>query len=309
MNKGRSCLFAVILFAAGSVFVCSAKQGDGHAVTVQPNAVPSAKTSLKNKITWHDGITALKAGELTKGLLLLDSFRMSGCKNDTFVELYSKEALNSLVPQKPDSVVSLFRQFTTIDTGLFNPATHFFTVSQSVNRNTSRIAPCYTYGATFELRKPFRLVFSGLAITEQTVMNIGFHYDPTVDASLNRQRYDRKDIASCKLYIDLSATLGSPMQYIRDKINGKFDSISVRHDFSDKQGISLRCITRSRNNDDDSYTAIATFDKMLPDVHTHSNRRSDTTMTLVRYTLIAQSCNGNADRIEARFLTVLHNLL
>jgi hypothetical protein len=140
-------------------------------------------------------------------------------------------------------------------------------------------------------------------------MTIGFHYDPTVEESMNRQRWDRKDIASCKLFIDLNTALGSPMQYIRDKINGTYDSVSIRHDFNDKQGISLRCITRSRNNGDDSYTAIATFDRFLPDVRTRPNHHTDTILTMVRYTLIAQSCGGNADRIEARFLTVLRTLL
>jgi hypothetical protein len=174
--------------------------------------------------------------------------------------------------------------------------------------------PCFTYGATFEIRKPFQFVFSGLRQSSFSVVQIGYSSCPAPFNSIVSQLENRKDQASCRLFIDMNATGSLAFEYLSKRISGVYDSIAVKPELQAYRGLSLRCYTVSRFADKDGkFTAIASFDRALPDLKPRTGPAGPAAVKsppqTVRYTLVVESSSDVKDLLEAKFQSLLRAFL
>jgi hypothetical protein len=261
---------------------------------------------------WMEGLHLIKSGDVLNGIRLLDSLRQSGFNSSAFLMDYARYSFQALVPQKADSSSLVFKNFFTPAPDTLSPSSNQWSVIRFNEPNKTNGLPSFTFGATFDIHKPFHLVFKGLP--QQTIPSIamGNAPDAAVEKSLNYQFATRKGTAFCRLYVDLSDSKTSLADYLYRRINGIYDSVSVRNDLREAHGTSLRCYNRPRlsNEDEGKFTAIASFDRRLSDIQKYPGRQfSSASLKTVRYTVVVQAPAGAEELSEAKFQAILRALL
>jgi hypothetical protein len=257
------------------------------------------------------GVRLIKSGEILSGIKLLDSLRVSGyCGND-FLKEYCLTVFHALVPEKVDTAPFISKHFISTFTDTLDPSSHEWNVIRFSDPRGKTSLPCFTYGATFDLRKPFRLVFSGLRQSNLTVMQMGYVANHVPANSIASQLLDRKERAVCRLFIDLNASGSPALDYLSKRISGVYDSIAFKPELQACRGLSLRCYTVSRFADEEGkYTAIASFDRTLPDPKRQTRPApAEKKPGTIRYTLVVQACYDVKDLLEAKFQSLLREFL
>jgi hypothetical protein len=296
------CLAAAVLFYTGVAFSGSPVETTGPASP--DSGVPA----------WMQGISLVKSGEITKGVRLLDSMRTSGLCDEAFLRGYAECVFHTLVPRKADMEMARITDRAIVVTDTISPASYTWNVVRSGNSLKNSRMPCFTYGATFEIRKPFQFVFSGLRQSSFSVVQIGYCPCPAPFNSIVSQLENRKDQASCRLFIDMNATGSLAFEYLSKRISGVYDSIAVKPELQAYRGLSLRCYTVSRFADKDGkFTAIASFDRALPDQKPRTGQAGPAAVKslpqTVRYTLVVESSSDVKDLLEAKFQSLLRAFL
>ena len=288
-----------VLFYAGIAF-------SGSPVETTEPASPDSGVPA-----WMQGISLIKSGEITKGVRLLDSMRTSGLCDEAFLRGYAESVFHSLVPKKADEEMARITERAIVITDTISPASYTWNVMRSGNPPKMDRLPSFTYGATFEIRKPFQFVFTGLRQSNLSVVQIGYVGNPAPANSIARQFWDRTDRATCRLFIDMNATGSLAFEYLSKRINGVYDSIAVKPELKAYRGLSLRCYTVSRFADEDGkFTAIASFDRTLPglSLRTGVSAAKNSPQT-VRYTLVVESSSDVKELLEAKFQSLLRAFL
>jgi hypothetical protein len=278
----------------------------GAAVDTAAPAIPDS-----GGVAWMQGISLIESGEITKGVRLLDSMRTSGICGEAFLRGYAECVFHSLVPKKAGVEMAWITDRAIVITDTISPASYRWDVVRSGNPPRNDRLPCFTYGATFEIRKPFHVVFTGLTQSKLSIMQIGYVSHPAPFNSIVRQLDNRKNQASCRLFIDLNATGSPTLEYLSKRIRGVYDSIAIKPELQSYRGLSLRCYTVSRFADEDGkFTAIASFDRTLPDLKSRIGPFSaKSPPPTVRYTLVVESSSDVKDLLEAKFQSLLRAFL
>jgi hypothetical protein len=277
--------------------------------TVKKILIEPAKEFPDNRIIpWLKGLSLIKAGEITNGIKLLDSLRMSGFNEEAFLGDYAGYVFHALTPEISDTQSLILKSFSYAFPDTVSPNSFDWKVTQSICPSQNTKLPCFTYGATFEIRKPFHLVFTGLKQLNLSTLNIGYVPNQIATNSMNYQCAVRKELAFCKLFIDLNDSRSSQTEYLCKRINGRYDSIAIKPEFPGHNGISLRCYNMPWSiYDDGTFTAIATFDREVPDFSLHHETKTNTNkpVTTCRYTLVMQSSNDVEMPSEAKFQRII----
>ena len=287
---------AAALIYAGAVYSAPLNNSDSVSTPLHES----------NASSWQRGVSLIKSGHILAGIRLLDSLRESGFNGKDFLRDYSLTVFHALVPEKADTEPRILNQFLSTFSDSLDPVSHEWKVMRFAKTQEKISLPCFTYGATFEIRKPFHLVFSGFNQSKLSLMQIGYVANPVPFNSIMRQLEDRKATATCRLFIDLNAAKSPTFEYLSRRISGVYDSISVNPELREFRGLSLRCYTVSRYADQDgTFTAIASFDRALPGPGSQAEKKPET----IRYTLVVQSSSDVKDFLEAKFQSLLHAFL
>jgi hypothetical protein len=301
VNSSSRCSHFFRLFAGASLLYAGMVHG-----------VPADSIgSVSSEAAWKRGVHLIRTGEILTGIRLLDSLRVSGYSGNDFLKDYCLTVFHALVPEKVDTEPRIASNFigTVLDT--LDPVSHEWNVTRFYNHQEKMTLPCFTYGATFEMRKPFHLVFTGFRRSNLTLLQIGYLGNPSPYNSISRQLEDRNARASCKLFIDLNAAGSPSIDYISKRINGVYDSIAVKPELQARRGLSLRCYTASRYaNEDGKFTAIASFDRTISDLRRQSGPMPAAQRPgIIRYTLVVESSSDVNDLLEAKFQSLLRAFL
>jgi hypothetical protein len=304
----RSRATALFRCIAGVALLCCGAAYGGPVSSPDSNSRANPDSGSK---PWFQGLQLIKSGETIRGIKLLDSLRESGHYTDDFLKEYCRAVFHALVPQRADTEPRILNQFLSTFTDSLDPVSHEWNVIRFANHQEKISLPCFTYGATFEIRKPFHLAFSGFSRSKLSIMQIGYVSNPAPFNSIMRQLEDRKAMATCRLFIDLNADRSPAFEYLSRRINGVYDSISVKPELRAFRGLSLRCYTVSRYADrDGKYTAVASFDRTIPDPRTGgAPARAEKKPETIRYTLVVQSSSDVKDLLEAKFQSLLRAFL
>jgi hypothetical protein len=295
------------LFAGATLIYGGAVCGD----TVQNNIGPvSPAASDSGAIAWKQGVQLVKSGHILNGIKLLDSLRVSGYSGNDFLKDYCLTVFHALVPENVDTTPRISKHFISTFSDTLDPSSHEWNVIRFSDPGGKTSLPCFTYGATFDLRKPFRLVFSGLRQSNLTVMQMGYVANHAPANSMASQLLDRKERAVCRLFIDLNASGSPALDYLSKRISGVYDSIAFKPELQACRGLSLRCYTVSHFADEEGkYTAIASFDRTLPDITRGRPASAEKRPGTIRYTLVVQACYDVKDMLEAKFQSLLREFL
>jgi hypothetical protein len=256
-------------------------------------------------VAWMRGLRDIQSGELTHGIRLLDSLLAAGFNNKTFLQDYSRSVAQALIPSK--EMLSLISITDTLPDTL-TPVSYEWQITRTQGKTSPKL-PCFSYGATFELCKPFHIVFSGLGITTAPEMGLlsMSESEPAfglLSQYLNRTRTEQ---ARCRLFIDPNVPERTIPEVLARRINGCYDSIEQKSDLRGLPGVSLRCYTLPRRyNQEGMYTAIVSFDRRVPDKQYSFRRKTlKKTATIVRYTLVVQSSLDAKDALEVKLQSLL----
>jgi hypothetical protein len=120
---------------------------------------------------------------------------------------------------------------------------------------------------------------------------------------LNRTRTEQ---AQCRLFIDPNQPERTIPEFLARRIDGCYDSIDLKSDLRSLRGISLRCYTLRRFNQEGTYTAIVSFDRRVPDKQYSPRRKTlKKSATTVRYTLVVQSSLDAKDALEVKLQSLM----
>jgi hypothetical protein len=256
-------------------------------------------------VAWMRGLRDIQSGELTQGIRSLDSLLITGFSDKTFLQDYSRSVAQALIPSR--DILSYISIADTLPDTLA-PVSYEWKIMRT-HRKTGPALPCFSYGATFELCKPFHIVFSGLGKKSAPEMGLLSmpESDPAaglLDQYLNRTRTEQ---ARCRIFIDPNEPERTIPEFLARRINGCYDSIDQKSDLRGLRGISLRCYTLPRRfNQEGTYTAIVSFDRRVPDKQYSPRRKTlKKNATTVRYTLVVQSSLDAKDALEVKLQSLL----
>jgi hypothetical protein len=265
---------------------------------------------------WIKGLLFLKAGLVIEGIRLMDSLQTAGFDNREFAGDYAKYALEAFIPGK--KIDTNFFRIQTKKSGepvndTVRPNSVLWKVISAIK--DSVFLPSFMYGATFIFSKPAKLHFQGLVNQQSdfTLFNKIKKFPGISSASgmLPFLRFKKEEIATCRICIDLTDIKSHPIEYLKNKIDGFYDSIEIRKDLRRYNAISLRCYTwGNAPGNDGTYTAYITFDRMLGDLHNPvlhraSKKNIKNLATVIRFTLVIQSSLDVQSFTEAKLQTII----
>ncbi len=228
---------------------------------------PSAHPPEDRVAAWRLGIRFMDEGKVLDGIRLLDSLRVSGFHDSLFLSEYAGRVFRAFVPRKMDSSVAFLRK---TDTQPVCDSAYPDRISWKVTKTLHSAYPCFQYGAIFRVRKPFRLVFTGLSAFMATGGLLRFDTLPPpspLQRTLADEFEDRKESAECNLYVDLDDTRSPFTDYIARRITGEYDSIASVTDLRRYHALSLRCYRKSRfPGKPGDFAAYVVFDRPLRDL-------------------------------------------
>jgi hypothetical protein len=266
----------------------------------------TARAYPENEIVaWMRGLRDIQSGELTHGIRLLDSLFIAGLESKTFLQDYGRSIAQALIPAR-GIPTSISLADTVPDTLV--PVSYEWKITHTHRNTNMPELPRFSYGATFELSKPFHIVFSGLGkkpLPEIGLFSIPKPDDDLLSQYLNRTRTEK---AHCRIFIDPNEPVCAIPEFIARRINGCYDSIDLKSDLCGLRGISLRCYTLPRrfSREEGTYTAIVSFDRCVLDKQYSSRleilKKSATT---VRYTLVVRSSLDAKDALEVKLQSLL----
>jgi hypothetical protein len=268
--------------------------------------VKTAREHPDNRIVaWMQGVLDLQSGEITKGVRLFDSLLISGFNSAAFLRDYASGVSRALIPAKGATPLVALGKDTLPDT--LTPVSYEWKVMRSLNGSNQKKLPCFSYGATFELRKPFHLVFAGLRQRSEPEAGLISIPGSKDTPDFLDQFFRRTETACCKIFIDLNKPQQTLSDQLGRRINGCYDSISSGHDLPASHGISLRCFTMPRYSaEDEKYTAIVTFDRPLADTRGRcGTRKPRKEIASVRYTLVVQSTSDVKNELDVKLRSLL----
>ena len=256
-------------------------------------------------VAWMRGLRDIQSGELTQGIRLLDSLFTAGFNNNTFLQDYSRSVAHALIPSK--ELLSLISITDSLPDTLA-PVSYEWRITRTQGKTSLKL-PCFSYGATFELSKPFHIVFSGLGKKSALEMGLISRPESGPDADLLGQYLNRTrtEQAQCRLFIDPNQPERTIPELLARRINGCYDSIDRKSDLRGLRGISLRCYTLPRRfNQVGTYTAIVSFDRRVPDKQYSPRLKTlKKSGTIVRYTLVVQSSLDAKDALEVKLQSLM----
>jgi hypothetical protein len=274
----------------------------------QTNAVQSGSGAPNGpESPWSRGVQSIGAGTVVKGIRVLDSMRLSGVSDEAFLLEYARSVFKALIPvRERRSTEVLLSQFLPTVPDTLAPSAYQWSVLGDVGSDGNRL-PCFTYGAKFDIQRPFRLAFSGLTpVTPRAKLTMeNPPPDPAVVNFLRNRFARRSDSLRCEVFIDLNDTRSSLSEYIARRINGVFDSVAVEKDLTKYHALSLRCYSWPVSRQDDgTFTAIVTFDRPYADRATDHGRNAQSTVR-VRYTVVVRAPETVKDVAEAKLQSVI----
>jgi hypothetical protein len=271
------------------------------------------KLPTTRSMAWTQGLGMIKSGEIAQGIRQLDSLRLTGLNDSAFLKEYAFYVFRALVPEKADTQPILLKSFFESISDTLQPGSFEWKVIRCTGPHDGTKLPCFTYGATFDICKPFHFIFTGLSQPNTSVLQLGYISNHQAVSDLNHQLADRKDVATCRLYIDLNSAGTSNSEYLTKRINGVYDSIEDKSNMPGFKGVSLRCFSWPRFiNEDEKYTAIASFDRPFPGIRNRPGSQTaqkEISTRSIRYTLIVQSSSDVKDLLEVKFMSMLKAFL
>lgn len=216
---------------------------------------------------WQQGGRLMDAGKVFEGIRVLDSLRLAGFDDPTFLSDYSHRVFRAFVPGSADSSVAFLQDAAS---GAQTDSVFPDRISWKVTAHASAAYPVFQYGAAFTYRKPYKLVFPGLGngnpagglldAPEAAQQSPG-------EAVLRNEFADRTDAADCMVCMDLNDTKSPVMDYLARRISGVYDSIGIRNDLARYHAVSIRCFRRSWvYGRDGDFAAFVVFDRTLGDL-------------------------------------------
>ena len=255
-------------------------------------------------VCWLQCLCCVKYGEIARGIELFDSLYVSGFHDDAFLSDYSGYVFHALVPAKNDSQSVELKNFITSLPDTFGSSSREWSM---VRRTKKEKLPCFMYGASFEIRKPFHFAFQRVLVRDGRSFQLGKVPKAVVQVPPFEEFAERTARVRCRLFIDLEETDGPLFEYLSSRISGKYDSINVTAELKKQHGITLRCYTVPRFYDDNGkYTAIATFDRPFFDLlKQHGAKAAAPEFKKIRYTLVLQSSAEEQEISEVKFQSIL----
>jgi hypothetical protein len=258
-----------------------------------------------------DAVAALLKGKTDAFTTIknLEEIRKKGNNREDFLGKYAQYVFDAFLPAKSDSFPALLKntdQIPPTDTA-FPCAFRWRIVSLP-----GADYPFFEYWAGFAFRKKFKLVFPGVREHIRGEAWLRFRDrkpQSPATANLIEQMADRVDSAWCTIHLDLIDTKISTYEYLLRRINGIYDSITVKKDLSKYNAISLRCLSRGLfMKPEGTSTAYIVFDRSARDLFPRDPRlaapatKPDNT---VRFTLTMRCGLDVQEEAEAKLLSIL----
>jgi len=260
------------------------------------------------ELAWIRGLHLISSGDAFEGIRTLDSLRVSGFSEEEFLGDYARYVFYSFIPLKNDTFRLVLQNASALQpSDTATPASF----SWKIIRSQRAPLPFFDYEAAFAIRKPFKLVFSGVPGSNASGMLRYHAIEPqsAESADLTRQLSDRIDSARCTVHIDVNDIKISPYEYLVKRISGIYDSIEVRGDLPRYKALSLRCYNRGLWGREGSSTAYIVFDRTYIDLfamhHAKKNLRREVGEKKIRFTVTMRCGSDVEDQAEAKLQSIL----
>lgn len=300
-------LSSVLLFHMGDLGVHNAYDKAKHILEKAAKEYPHS-----NEVAWLKGLQYINTGNVTRGILLLDSLRLSGFAENEFLSDYAKSVFHAFVPgkRKNPAIFPKNSKETVVQDTTY-PTSFKWNVTAFNNNNAS--LPSFDYSATFFYRKPFKLDFDGLSNYQQNLAILQYpkmRFLPTIPYTSGEHSLEKNESARLNVYIDLNDTQCSLYDYLRKRIDGKYDSIVVKKDLSQYDAVSLRCYRNSLvPGQGRNYTAYVTFDRRFCDIFNSPSpkkaRQNQDSFRMIRFTVTMESPDDIQPLAEAKLQNII----
>src|SRR3989339_138514 len=252
---------------------------------------------------WFRAINQIESGDMFIGISILDSLSKTKVTNRHFWSDYEKYALFALLPNHNKycaiDELNLLRQRDSVPSeGCGNNdflKIYKWSVQSGIGGNAM---PKFLYQLKFNFSKKWASnQFSPTAIM---IVNSPDNLIPQfyTGSKLNEILFNETE-ADIYMIIDLNPNVVSLQDFVSDKIQGKYDSISIRDDFIDQQAYSIQGFQRNAHrNAYGSYGWFIAFDRYYygnntfnkePSLKMHSRK--------IRYLIFLNACKS--DRVDA----------
>jgi hypothetical protein len=264
----------------------------------------------RREVPWMRGLHQISAGNAFEGIRILDSLYASGFDGREFIADYARSVFHAFIPPRNKTIFLLLGTSGHSVDGDTIPVVGF---SWRIIRSRRASLPFFDYDAGFVFRKPFRLVYPGMAPCRYPSAMLDFGDNPPqspISTDLVNQLSDRTDSARCSIHIDVNDTAVSMFEYLRARINGIYDSIGEKKDLSQYNGISLRCYNRLSWIHESTCTAYIVFDRYYYDlmgvkqVNIGKNALK-TALRRIRFTVTMRSGIDVQDKAEDKLQSIL----
>jgi hypothetical protein len=268
--------------------------------------------SADGEAAWLKGMQLVRSGNIFKGILFLDSLRISGLEEERFLYEYAASVLRVLIPEKEKKdQVSLLEGPPSIEEDTVAPtALQWKVLSVNLNKNS---LPSFSYGATYFFRKPYKLTFNGLLDCHRPGGLL--RLDPVDSPAYGSCRYKelftvKREPVRVRVYIDLNNTDCSLFDYLKERVDGNYDSVAVKTDLAEYSALSLRCYRNSyMPGRDGIFAAYVTFDRRLGDISKvpflKEGSKVQYALKKIRFTIALETTDDIQPLAEAKLQKIL----
>jgi hypothetical protein len=295
-------LLAMIMQAGNSPAACRSADS---IIRVQRKRFPADQELL-----WMSGLCRIRQSDILGGIRLIDSVRSTGFAPDSLMRCYADFILQAFVPLNAlkDAGLGVLENAPGLADTLM-PSSAMWKISDNLAPG-SRTLPSFTFGAGYDMRKPFTLVFGGL-IPEQAPCSVLVRaralHGLLADSDFGRQLLSRTEPAYSRIMIDCNQTRQSYIEYIALRINNAYDSIQdIATSVAKSPAILLRCYSFPRYSHEGYFVAIVVFDRTIAQIAPVSARKfPQSSRRTIRYTIMVRTALGARELAESKLQSIL----
>jgi len=260
---------------------------------------------------WFRAMNQIEGGDAFTGIRILDSLSKTAISNRNFWSDYEKYAFLAFLPKRgawcPAEAANVLSQECGVHLGDSGTGEFLKIYQWNVLSNMDGNAmPGFLYHLKFNYSKKWDVEqFSPNAMMTVTGGG-GILPQFYTGNELNEILFNETE-ADLVLLIDLNAAGSSLQEFVNDKMQGTYDSISVQDEFADQQAYSIQCFQKNAHKNkyggyawyiafDRYYSGKNAFDKE-PDSKVPSHR--------VRYLIALNTCKSDRENAERNLKSLL----
>jgi len=275
----------------------------------------SLQSPEKIEGAWFRAINMMERGKETAGVRLLDSLMKTGTNNEPLCFDFARSVLLMIAPDDQKTPPGAFplmpdRSGPMSSGGTASSGGPPFSGVSIISDLKGHERPRFIYSWSYRLSKHWAKDQCAPG-SVYLVHNSNEFLPKFVPGDLLNQLLFDETESRLEVMLDLN-TPGSALQdFVLERIQGRYDSLSFRDELVDKSAISVKCFkTKAHKNEYGGYAWLIAFDHDYGDARAAAAASSaDDAGRKIRCLIVLNSCINDSEKAESEFRTLLNALV